>query len=168
MPIWGASKCINAGGAFVFLSGASRLFTERGFRRAWIIEILCSKDYIGIMSDPLNQETVNDTAKLIMHRLIARSLVRDPSLVDRAQVSLAAVAARFPDRSFARDWESLLGLPTTKLRSLLTGRDQDMTRLRLSSPLVTAAGVDFTDQALRRRIWRAARRSDRDRRKAAA
>jgi hypothetical protein len=128
------------------------------------------------MSDPLNQEIVNDTAKLIMHRLIARSLLRDPSLVDRAQASLAVVAARFPDRSFVRDWDALLGLPTTELRSLLTGRDQDMTRLRLSSPFVTAAGVDFTDQALRRRIWRAAKRiaargavrSDHIRRKAAA
>ncbi len=36
------------------------------------------------MYAPLNQEMVNDTAKLIMHRLIARLLVRDPLLIDRA------------------------------------------------------------------------------------
>jgi hypothetical protein len=33
-----------------------------------------------------------------------------------------------------------------------------MTRLRLSSPFVLADGIDFEDEALRRRIWRAAKR----------
>src|SRR5258707_12424336 len=107
---------------------------------------------------PLNQEIVNDTAKLIMHRLIARLLVRDPLLVDRAKVSLTKISIRFPDRSFVVDWEKLLRLPTSELRALLTSRNQDMKRLRLSSPFVTADGVDFGDQTLRRRIRRAAKR----------
>jgi hypothetical protein len=111
-----------------------------------------------LMDAPLNQETVNDTAKLIMHRLIARSLARDPNLLDQAKVSLAKMSTRFPDRTFIADWEELLRLPSRELRALLTSRDQSMTRLRLSSPFPTAEGVDFTDQALRRRIWRAARR----------
>jgi hypothetical protein len=110
------------------------------------------------MDAPLNQETVNDTAKLIMDRLIARSLARDPTLIDRAKASLAKMSLRFPDCSFVADWEKLLRLPTQELRILLTSRDQDMKRLRLSSPFVTAEGVDFTDQTLRRRIWRAAKR----------
>jgi hypothetical protein len=110
------------------------------------------------MDTPLNQETVNDTAKLIMHRLIARSLARDPMLVDRAKVSLAKISLHFPDRSFIADWEELLRLPTRELRALLTSRDQNMRRLRLSSPFTTAEGVDFTDQTLRRRIRRAAKR----------
>jgi len=110
------------------------------------------------MHTPLNQETVNDTAKLIMDRLIARSLARDPTLVDRAKASLAKMSVRFPDRSFVADWEELLRLPTQELRGLLTSRNQNMKRLRLSSPFVTAEGVDFTDQDLRRRIWRAAKR----------
>ena len=107
---------------------------------------------------PLNQEIVNDTAKLIMHRLIARALVRDPLLVDRAKVSLTGISARFPDRSFVAEWEELLRLPTCELRARLISRDQDMKRLRLSSPFVTAEGVDFGDQTLRRRISRAAKR----------
>ena len=107
---------------------------------------------------PLNQEIVNDTAKLIMHRLIARLLVRDPLLVDRAKVSLTKISIRFPDRSFVVDWEKLLRLPTSELRALLTSRNQNMKRLRLSSPFVTAEGVDFGDQTLRRRIRRAAKR----------
>jgi hypothetical protein len=110
------------------------------------------------MHAPLNQEIVNDTAKLIMHRLIARSLVRDPMLVDRAKVSLTKISAHFPDRSFVADWEELLRLPTGELRALLTSRNQNMKRLRLSSPFVTAEGVDFSDQDLRRRIRRAAKR----------
>lgn len=110
------------------------------------------------MSVPVNQETINDTAKLIMHRLIARALVRDPLLVDRAKVSLTGISARFPDRSFVAEWEELLRLPTRELRTLLTSRNQDMKRLRLSSPFVTAEGVDFGDQSLRRRIRRAAKR----------
>jgi hypothetical protein len=111
-----------------------------------------------IMTDRLNQESVNDTAKLLMHRIIARSLARDPLLVARARSSLAAMARRFPDRTFVTEWESLLRLSVCSLRNLLTSRDQQMRRLRLSSPFVTAEGVDFTDIALRRRIGRAAKR----------
>jgi hypothetical protein len=107
---------------------------------------------------PLNQEIVNDTAKLIMHRLIARLLVRNPSLIDRARVSLTEMSARFPERSFVEDWDRLLRLPTHELRALLTSRNQEMKRLRLSSPFATAEGVDFADQTLRRRIRRAAKR----------
>jgi hypothetical protein len=32
------------------------------------------------MKIPVNQETVNDIAKLMMHRLISREIGRDPSL----------------------------------------------------------------------------------------
>jgi hypothetical protein len=110
------------------------------------------------MNPPLNQEIVNDTAKLIMHRLIARSLGRDPSLIERAKSSLAEIATRFSDRCFVDDGEKLLDLPAWRVRSLLTQRDRNMKRLRLSSPFVTAEGVDFRDEALRRRIRRAAKR----------
>jgi hypothetical protein len=110
------------------------------------------------MGTPLNQEEVNDTAKLMMHRLIARSIARDPSLIDRARASLAEMASRFPDRTFVQDWDELLRLPVSELRLLLASRSQKMKRLRLSSPFVTAEGVDFTEQAARRRIRRAAKR----------
>jgi hypothetical protein len=110
------------------------------------------------MYPQLNQELVNDAAKLIMHRLIARSLARDPALVNRARMSLADISIRFAERSFIEDWEELLRLPTPELRTLLTSRSQEMKRLRLSSPFFTAEGVDFSDEMLRRRIRRAARR----------
>jgi hypothetical protein len=106
----------------------------------------------------LNQEMVNDAAKLIMHRLIARLVARDPSLIDRAKISLLRTSTRFPDRSFVAEWEELLRLPAWELRARLTSRTQHMKRLRLSSPFVMAEGVDFGDPTLRRRIRGAAGR----------
>jgi len=47
------------------------------------------------MDISLNQETVNDTAKLMMHRLIARQIRRDPTLVEKAKVAHARQAGQF-------------------------------------------------------------------------
>jgi hypothetical protein len=107
----------------------------------------------------INQETVNDTAKLIMHRLIARRLLRDPSLVVQvARQSLAKMAVRFPDRPFVREWDVVLRRSPKEIATFLTDRGDEARRLRLSSPFVVAEGIDFTEEALRRRIWRAAKR----------
>ena len=110
------------------------------------------------MSQALNQETVNDIAKLMMHRLIARMLARDPALIDQARASLMAMASRYPGRSFVQDWDEILRYPPRELRLILASRDPKMRRLRLSSPFVTAEGIDFTAPAARRRIRRAAKR----------
>jgi len=110
------------------------------------------------MDARVNQEAVNDAAKLMMHRLIARKIGRDPSLVEQAKISQAKIAKRFADRPFVREWDELLTLPAAELRAKLVSRDSDMVRLRISSPFVLAEGVDFTDYHLRLRIRRAARR----------
>src|SRR5262245_20298745 len=106
------------------------------------------------MSSQVNQERVNDTAKLIMHRLIARAIARDPSLIERAKAALAQGRSGY---SYVRDWNDILTRPMMEIRHLLTSRDENMTRLRLSSPFVLAEGIDFTDEILRRRIWRDAK-----------
>jgi hypothetical protein len=116
------------------------------------------KGAVRLMGRPVNRETVNDTAKLIMHRLIARELARDPTLVERARIQLGRMAARFPDRSFVHDWEAVLRRPTSEIAAVLTGRNQEARWLRLSSPFILADGVDFKNEALRRRIGQAARR----------
>ncbi len=41
------------------------------------------------MTIEVNQGVVGDTAKLIMHRLIARQLCRDPALVEKAKIAHA-------------------------------------------------------------------------------
>jgi hypothetical protein len=106
----------------------------------------------------VNQEMVNDAAKLMMHRLVSRNVSRDPSLVERAKVQHARTAQRYKGRPFVQEWDELLKLPCAVLRARLTSRDSEMVRLRLSSPFFLAAGIDFTDYELRRRIRRAARR----------
>lgn len=106
----------------------------------------------------LNPERVNDTAKLMMHRLIARELGRDSSLVAKARDSLNRSAEHYQGYSFVQDWNEFLERPVSEIRSLLTNRDEKMTRLRLSSPFVVAEGIDFGDEDLRRRIWKAAKR----------
>jgi hypothetical protein len=110
------------------------------------------------MRTTLNRETINDTVKLIMHRLIARKLVRNPSLVARARTSLEKMAARFPDRPFVQEWDTVLQRPVNEIVAVLRGRDEDARRLRLSSPFVLAEGIDFKDEALRRPIGQAAKR----------
>ena len=57
-----------------------------------------------------------------------------------------------------QDWNELLDLPVPEIRHRLISRHEDMARLRLSSPFVLAKGIDFEDEALRRRVWRAAKR----------
>jgi hypothetical protein len=46
----------------------------------------------------VNQETVNDIAKLMMHRLISREIGRDPSLVERAKVRTRILWRRITGR----------------------------------------------------------------------
>jgi hypothetical protein len=110
------------------------------------------------MDITVNQEVINDTAKLMIHRLVARALARDPSLIEGAKTSHKRARERFPDRTFVRRWNELLASPLSELRLRLVSRDRDMDRLRLSSPFATADGFDFTEPVLRRRIWAAARR----------
>jgi hypothetical protein len=110
------------------------------------------------MDSPINQEMVNDTAKLVIHRLISREIRRDPSLIQRAKVSHARLSERYAGSPFVREWDDLLKLPPSALRAKLISRTSDMVRLRASSPFVLAEGIDFTDYDLRLRIRRAARR----------
>lgn len=110
------------------------------------------------MKVAVNQEMVNDAAKLMMHRLISRKVGHDPSVVERAKSFHAGMAQRYPGSSFVQEWDELLKLPSIELRTRLTSRDSEMVRLRLSSPFFLAAGIDFTDYDFRRRIRRAAKR----------
>lgn len=110
------------------------------------------------MSVEPNQERLNDTAKLMIQRLIARAMGRDPSLLEKAKACLDRSAQHFEGYLFVREWSELLALSPSEIRRLLTSRSETMTRLRLSSPFVLAEGIDFGSPELRRRIWRAAKR----------
>lgn len=101
---------------------------------------------------------MNDTAKLMMHRLVARQIGHAPSLVEEAKDSLARSSQHFEGYAFIREWSDVLGVPPSTIRRRLTSRDEEMTRLRLSSPFILAEGANFSDDTLRRRIWKAAKR----------
>jgi hypothetical protein len=106
----------------------------------------------------VNQGVVGDTAKLIMHRLIARQIRRDPALVEKAKIAHARQADQFAGWPFVREWDELLSLPPDELISKLISRDREIVRLRNSSPFYLCEGVDFRDYKMRIRISRAARR----------
>ena len=110
------------------------------------------------MSTEANQGVIGDTAKLMMHRLIARQIRRDPTLVERAKIAHARQADQFAGWPFVREWDELLSLPTCELTSMLISRGREMVRLRNSSPFYLAEGVDFKDYGFRIRLRRAARR----------
>jgi hypothetical protein len=109
------------------------------------------------MSTKVNESEVGDTAKLMIHRLIARRIRRDPTLVDRAKAVHARQADQFEGWPFVREWDVLLSLPPSKLTSKLISRDREMIRLRNSSPFYLADET-LKDQEFRVRIARAARR----------
>lgn len=101
----------------------------------------------------MSEEVVNDRAKLLLHRLIARRLAREPGLIEAARAWLdPSVGAP----SHVREWEELLRLEPGLIRRALVSRSERMTRLRLSSPFYAVSG--FQDPAFRRRVWRLARR----------
>ncbi len=93
-----------------------------------------------------NAELVNDRVKLLFHRLVARRLGQDPTLVDLARQELARQRTRAADRTCFAEWDELLRLDVGILRRELVRRDQRMTRLRLSSPF--ASVVDIRDPVL--------------------
>lgn len=107
--------------------------------------------------DRINAETVNDRAKLIMHRIAARRLGREADiLIDAARRVLEDERRRGPGYRYLDEWEALLERNPRELRRLITQRSDRMSWLRSTSPFGRVLGL--TDPTLRRRIWRLARR----------
>lgn len=108
--------------------------------------------------ETINAEQVNYRAKLIMHRLYARVLLREPERLDGV---LADVATHRPaNEENARDddeWKALLASGADAVCRAIVARGERMDRLRSTSPLPCAGILDLTDPGLRRRIWRKAR-----------
>lgn len=97
---------------------------------------------------PCNAEAVNDRAKLIMHRLIARHLAR-------SELSLDSLYKSFAGSPDAVEWQSILQKDRLSIRRLITRRGPELNRLRLTSPLMSV--LDLRDPDLRKRIWKKAR-----------
>jgi hypothetical protein len=108
-------------------------------------------------STGLNAELINDRVKLLFHRLIARRLGQDPSLIELARQELARVREQREERTYMKEWDEILRLDVETPRRVIVRRDERMTRLRISSPMGPL--IDVRDLELRRRIWRNARRA---------
>ncbi|MAB13279.1 MAG: hypothetical protein CMI59_05195 [Parvibaculum sp.] len=92
----------------------------------------------------------------MMHRIIARALRRDPSLLARGWTALERQKSRGEDSFRIQEWAEILSLPIPELARKIIERSENMERLRLSSPLYFV--VDFTDLDLRRRLIAKAKR----------
>lgn len=104
----------------------------------------------------INAERVNDRAKLIMHRLLARRIGENPDLIGQAKKAVAEAKRRGKSTGHLDEWAILLSRDPVIVRRKLTERSDEMTRLRVSSPLAPLAGIEDPEQ--RKRIWRKARR----------
>lgn len=106
----------------------------------------------------MRAELINDRVKLMRHRMYARRIAEDPSLVDRARAVLAGLRERRPRAPWMEEWDRLLALPHADLRRFMTSRTGRAAWLRLSSPFALVEGLRITDEATRRRLWRVAKR----------
>lgn len=104
----------------------------------------------------MHAEAVNDRAKLIIHRLAARALLRDPALMEAARERQAWLRGQGRITSRTDMWDDLLAMPTSAVARRMTGRGEQADILRSTSPFPTCLPC-LRDVALRRRIWRKAR-----------
>ena len=101
----------------------------------------------------VNRESVNDRAKLILHRLVARRLRANPSLLDDARTRLHSVEEPAPD--YVVEWARVLEQPAEDVAKLIGSRSDKMTHLRVSSPFRLPEVID--DETWRRRVWKKAK-----------
>ena len=100
-----------------------------------------------------NRETVNDRAKLILHRLVARSLRANPAVLEDARTRLQSLAGPAPE--YAIQWAHVLDRPAEGVADLIGSRSEQMTHLRVSSPFRLPEGFD--GETWRRRVWKKAK-----------
>ncbi len=105
-------------------------------------------------------DKVNNLTKLIRCRLASRELANNSDLVRHAMSSLNEVENLWGWVPAHDEWREILKLPISEIRHLLTARNQHMDRLRIDSPFFRLSdhGLDFTQEAQRRRIWWMAKR----------
>lgn len=106
-------------------------------------------------------EMVNDRMKLMMDRLIARRISRDPELVRRAHQDLLEDrnAAGADAQWWMDEWLEVLEKGNDHVRQFICSRSEYARQMANASPLysMNAVGDMFHDLALRRRILNKAR-----------
>jgi hypothetical protein len=141
-----------------------RLAEQQGMRRIEVFVPADRADELRAFARELrnpprtNAEQINDRAKLLYHRLVARRLRRDPGLVPRVRdvVGKSPFAAAAP--LWADEWRRLLSAPLPQLLGVLVERSSRATRLRVNSPFPFVDELKIEKEELRRRLWKVARR----------
>lgn len=100
---------------------------------------------------------------LIMHRLVCRALRRRRELVDIAVFEFDRREALVGHTGSHDEWRRILRTSSVEaICGFLTSRSEEAYRLRIDSPFTTMsrhdAGLDFTDEAFRRRMVAISRR----------
>ncbi|CAO3402559.1 hypothetical protein VH569_18415 [Azospirillum sp. 11R-A] len=108
-----------------------------------------------------DMETTDDRVKLIYHRLVAREIRRDPALIERARKIVEDLSTKPNQRSHVFEWKALLAQPSEKVRHFIVSRNQDATRLRITSPFPMLPELSVQDEQTRRRMWRKAKKHGR-------
>lgn len=76
-----------------------------------------------------------DVRSLALHALIARDLVGDPSMLERARSNLARWAERYDEPPhWIEEWRDILQRPPEDVACFLVSSAPDAVRLRQSSP----------------------------------
>lgn len=98
------------------------------------------------------REEINDRAKLILHRLIAREMRSDPEMTRMARERLVEVHSPRPD--YVDEWIAILEQSPDEIARTISERSERMTRLRASSPFSMTGR--YQDPDWRRRVWQKA------------
>lgn len=101
----------------------------------------------------VNTEMVNDRAKLLMHRLVARRISQQPELIETVKRTLSTGPRSL---SSSQEWLEILERTPEEVRKMITSRSSQMTRLRVSSPFFSVA--DLKDPTIRKRVWKIAKK----------
>lgn len=102
-------------------------------------------------------DTTDDRVKLMYHRLVARRIGRDPELIERARKIVEELSTTPNQRSHVLEWKVVLSQPCEKVRHFIVSRNQDATRLRITSPFPMLPELSVQDEQTRRRMWRKAK-----------
>jgi hypothetical protein len=145
-----------------------RLTDARGLRRVEVVvpaeSVADLKTYaqrlreLALRRRRPNPEAINDRAKLLHHRLIARRLRHRPELLDKARELVATWVRERPAQDDAHLWAELLRRPVAEVCRLIIARSHEASRLRLGSPFRFVPELRIVDEPLRRRLWQLARR----------
>jgi hypothetical protein len=146
-----------------------KLIAERGMQRVEVIVPVSFAEDVrrfarslghrdgAPISDRPNTEAINDRAKLIYARHVARALRQNPALMDKAKEVVARWLEKNPTTPYALEWRSILNQGVDRVCAVLRGRSEEDRRIRLNSPFFSLPELSITNVETRRKLWRRAK-----------